>query len=67
MLRWRKTLSLLERAFCIDQVLHPHNSSFMGIVQKQSYLPKVSRWGEFQTFLRAPVEWMAAVTDFLML
>jgi hypothetical protein len=43
MLQCRKTSSLLERAFLIDRVLHPHKSRFMGIAQKRRYLLQMSR------------------------
>jgi hypothetical protein len=35
MLRWRKTSSLLDRAFLIDHVSHPHRRRFIGIAQKE--------------------------------
>jgi hypothetical protein len=64
MFRCRKTSSLLKRAFLIDQVSHPHRSKFMGIAQKSKYLLQMSRWGESQTFLSTPMDWVAAVTRF---
>ncbi len=38
MLRRRKTSSLLARALCIDQVLHPHRSMFIRVDRKIRYL-----------------------------
>jgi hypothetical protein len=64
MLRWRKTSSLFERVFRIDHVSHPHRSRFIRIARNKRYLLQISRCGEFHTFVRAPIDWVAAATRF---
>ncbi len=44
----RKTLSLFERDFLINQVLHSQKSRFMGMAQNRRYLLQMSKWGDVQ-------------------
>ncbi len=66
MLQCKNTSSLFERTFCINHILHPHRSRFIGIGRNRRYLLQISKCGEFQTFFRAPIDWVAAVTRFSM-
>jgi hypothetical protein len=66
MLQWRKTLSLLDMAFLVDHISHPHSSRCIGIAQKNKHLLQISRQGQCQTLLSALIDWVASVTLFLM-
>jgi len=75
MLQCRKTSNLLDRAFLINHVSHPHRRSFMGLTQKRRYLVQISRWrylvqisrwGLCQILLSAPIDWVATATLFSM-